>query len=170
MELLQLQVLAPSQWSLSSSPPPLSPREPKNLASRLPPRSTFLFFHLRRSVNPTLVVRHRRWGANAGNPGPGGFGYDEPRDEDGDGVGFDKWVRRKEKRRKKRWWRSYDSSKRRWWSDGNGDEDEDEEDEEPVGIWEEVIDAFWVLKVRSDDFLQVLFMGRIISFDLANIS
>lgn len=92
------------------------------------------------------MARYVGWGSNAGNRGLGGFGHD-PRDG---GVGFDRWVRRKEKRRKKRWWPCYyDSSKRRWWYDDDGDEDEEEEEEEeePVGIWEEVIDSLWILKV-----------------------
>ncbi|KAF8015912.1 hypothetical protein BT93_H1454 [Corymbia citriodora subsp. variegata] len=147
MELLHLQVLAPSPWRLSSSSP-LSPRESRSLASGLPTSSTLLFFRRRKRIQPNLVARYGRWDSNAGNGAPGGFVYDsrDDGDGDGDGVGFDKWVRRKEKRRKKRWWRSYDSSKRRWWSDDDGDEDEDEE-EEPVGIWEEVIDSLWILKV-----------------------
>ncbi|XP_030459425.1 uncharacterized protein LOC115679852 [Syzygium oleosum] len=143
MELLHWQVLAPSQWR--PSPSPLSPRESRNLASRLPPNPTLLFFHRRRRTSPTLVARCGGWDFNAENRGPGGFGYG-PRGG-GDGVGgFGKWVRRKEKGRKKGWWRCYGYSKRRWWSDDDGDEDEDEE-EEPVGIWEEVIDTFWILKV-----------------------
>lgn len=102
------------------------------------------------------MARYVGWGSNAGNRGPGGFDHD-PRDE---GVGFDRWVRRKEKRRKKRWWPCYyDSSKRRWWSDDDGDEDEEEEEEEPVGIWEEVIDSLWILKCRYSNPM----VGRFLS-------